>query len=475
MDEEFKSWNKDSPVKVLDIGAGTGNQVKKIKSIFPSAEIYALDYSVENILSIQNLGFEKVSTAQLDMNDYHGMDLFLEKETDGFDIVLAFFSIYHANSLQKILDWIQKKCKANAKTILVGYSKFNNQELVKLSFQFSGDDYSTHDFFPTALEIELNRTHLVQSYYFYNDINFSALDQFTHYYKNYGLYAKNLESKIGQHVQNEIQLKGYFRLSKVSQVIVIEKVMEFAATNLLPPNILVDKFGLKKYNLLLKNIRDLNYNRLSFSNIFTENLHLDSRYLLLRHDVDNSLENALRMAEIEAQNGICATYYILVSGGFFNLLTSKNRLLLKELVTFGHEIGLHFDQKENFYQDKIILESLLELPIQTYSQHNPTINGIYSIDHSNLINAYNPKIREELGFNYISDSGMKWRKEDCFQGLNHRRLYLLLHPEIWCSEGMDLVQSLRKIESNEIINIRRKYNEYISGNIAYLHSREKQL
>ena len=45
--------------------------------------------------------------------------------------------------------------------------------------------------------------------------------------------------------------------------------------------------------------------------------------LLLRHDVDLSLDAALRMAELEAEAGATATYFLMTESVFYNLASKE--------------------------------------------------------------------------------------------------------------------------------------------------------
>ncbi|MFQ5650634.1 MAG: hypothetical protein ACE5IY_11890 [bacterium] len=70
----------------------------------------------------------------------------------------------------------------------------------------------------------------------------------------------------------------------------------------------------------------------------------------LRHDVDCSIDQAFKIAEIEHNANIQATYFVLHTAKYFYQDISKNILnkkLLKKLThlqnNLGHEIGLHVD------------------------------------------------------------------------------------------------------------------------------------
>ena len=63
--------------------------------------------------------------------------------------------------------------------------------------------------------------------------------------------------------------------------------------------------------------------------------------LFLRHDVDLSLDAALRLAELEAEQGAAATYFLMTESVFYNLASSEGRTAIERLRELGHRVGLH--------------------------------------------------------------------------------------------------------------------------------------
>ncbi len=57
--------------------------------------------------------------------------------------------------------------------------------------------------------------------------------------------------------------------------------------------------------------------------------------LFLRHDVDLSLDAALRVAELEAEQGAAATYFLLTESVFYNLASSEGRTAIARLRELG--------------------------------------------------------------------------------------------------------------------------------------------
>src|SRR3954469_6109592 len=63
--------------------------------------------------------------------------------------------------------------------------------------------------------------------------------------------------------------------------------------------------------------------------------------LLLRHDVDLSLEAALELARLEAELDAPATYFLMTESVFYNLGSAVGREAIEELRALGHRVALH--------------------------------------------------------------------------------------------------------------------------------------
>lgn len=164
----------------------------------------------------------------------------------------------------------------------------------------------------------------------------------------------------------------------------------------------------------------------------------DKRVILLRHDVDLSVESALRLARIENELGVTATYLFRVSGNSYNVFASDNQHMIREIAACGFEVGLHFDPSVygELAEDALIplarveadaLASVAQQPIHTVSLHAPSIHGQWP-QIAGFINAYDPRIFSDEC--YLSDSRMMFRGKDPFvfiQKAAERTIQILLH------------------------------------------------
>jgi hypothetical protein len=156
--------------------------------------------------------------------------------------------------------------------------------------------------------------------------------------------------------------------------------------------------------------------------------------LMLRHDVDLSLEAALRMAEVEAEEGASATYLLMTESVFYNLASKEGVAAIARLRELGHRVGLHA------VHPRVVLDERFD-PVVAW--HNPEpeymknpIEGAVNVMQEGY---FDPAT-------YRSDSNQRWRS-----GCPHEQLragafpwlQLLTHPEIWAYSGSTMGQTMR--------------------------------
>ena len=156
--------------------------------------------------------------------------------------------------------------------------------------------------------------------------------------------------------------------------------------------------------------------------------------LLLRHDVDLSLDAALRLAELEADEGASSTYFVMTESVFYNLASPEGTAALERLRELGHRVGLHA-----VYPDARLDERFD--PVVAW--HNP--DPAYM---TGRVEGATNVMQEEFFAppTYRSDSNQRWRF-----GCPHEELragafpwlQLLTHPEIWVYPGATMGQTMR--------------------------------
>ena len=155
--------------------------------------------------------------------------------------------------------------------------------------------------------------------------------------------------------------------------------------------------------------------------------------LLLRHDVDLSLDAALRMAALEAEEGASATYFLMTESVFYNLASAEGVGAAARLRELGHRVGLHA------VYPTATLDARFD-PVVAW--HNP--DPEYMI--APIPGAVN--VMQEGYFDpptYRSDSNQRWRHgcpHDALARGEFEWLQLLTHPEIWAFDGTTMRETM---------------------------------
>lgn len=200
------------------------------------------------------------------------------------------------------------------------------------------------------------------------------------------------------------------------------------------------EFTYQAYTNLLNAIRNRGY---SFTDY--HNYREVTRPVIMRHDIDNSLEKALSLARIEHAHGVSSTYFVLLSTDFYNVFSKESNQILQAIMGLGHEVGLHFDEKrydvsnlEDLYQhvahEADILGRALGTEIRSLSMHRPSKWILENdMEFEGLVNSYSKAFLKD--FKYVSDSRMNWR-EDVMKIVNEgafEKLHILTHA-FWYAE-----------------------------------------
>lgn len=176
----------------------------------------------------------------------------------------------------------------------------------------------------------------------------------------------------------------------------------------------------------------------------------DEKACLLRHDCDNDLVAALRMAEIEAEEGVRSTYFVMVRSAIYNLLAPTNAALVRQILGLGHWLGLHFDESVVAHAPEAQVPALVDRERQllreefgnevaAVSFHQP---GPRILENRIKLSCLNTYDRGDMaGVHYTSDSNLVFRGGEpsvLFGEARHHRIQILIHPEWWTAEAMPL-------------------------------------
>ncbi|MBE6963507.1 MAG: hypothetical protein E7443_02760 [Ruminococcaceae bacterium] len=179
------------------------------------------------------------------------------------------------------------------------------------------------------------------------------------------------------------------------------------------------------------------------------------RCVILRHDIDTSLEQALRLAEVEAAQGVRSTWFVLLRTDFYNVFSLSARRSLQKLLALGHEVGLHFDEVaygrplseeetvRNIQTECGILSTVLERPVTCVSMHRPSQATLEAdLQIPGIVNSYGKTFFRD--FKYLSDSRRRWREPvlDIIRTGEYDRLHILTHAFWYHEQEEDIAETV---------------------------------
>ncbi|MDA0231698.1 MAG: hypothetical protein O3B21_16155 [Proteobacteria bacterium] len=199
---------------------------------------------------------------------------------------------------------------------------------------------------------------------------------------------------------------------------------------------------------------------------FTE-VEAKQPHLILRHDIDQCLDTAARLAELEAEQGWCASYFVLMRSEMYNPFSPSAARALEAISAGGHEIGLHLDAaiygndaealEKAAGRECAMLESIAGRHVRMISFHRPA-QHLQPYDHiiAGRINTYESRFFNEIG--YCSDSRGGWHHGHPLDhdSLNKGHALQLLTHAIWWIGAHATAQE--------------KLTAYLDGRIAVLES-----
>lgn len=228
-------------------------------------------------------------------------------------------------------------------------------------------------------------------------------------------------------------------------------------------------FTLTNYRRLLRLAKE------NYTFRFYSNFDKRENFIIIRHDVDYSPVNALKLALIERDEEIKTTYCFSLHSPFYNCLEQCTTNYIREIMSLGHEIGLHFDPvyygikdiaklNKDLLKEKGVFERMLKCNIKVFSFHNTTPLALRCkyIKYAGMLNAYSGYLREKTL--YCSDSNGYWRYrrlEELLTSRESRRLHILLHPVWWQYKVMSPKKKIWQYTDNHAHTNKKEYNKFL--------------
>lgn len=201
---------------------------------------------------------------------------------------------------------------------------------------------------------------------------------------------------------------------------------------------------------------------------------VDEGEVLLRHDVDLSLRDALTMAKLEAELGVTATYCIQFTAALYNPLHPESAELVREIKSLGHDVGLHFSTHAYWEDDpgetaltravndeREMLETITGTYPSTVSFHRPP-PWVLDRSFAEFENTYAPPYLSDV--TYVADSNQRWRQQPPPIRTLPPKMQLLTHPGLWAETDADFEGRIERAAEQRCRHVSEQARkEFIDG------------
>ncbi|HET7604336.1 MAG TPA: hypothetical protein VFK36_15030 [Gemmatimonadales bacterium] len=214
--------------------------------------------------------------------------------------------------------------------------------------------------------------------------------------------------------------------------------------------------------------------------------HVGRKTIYLRHDMDFSLEMAVRLAEVNAAEGVLATFFVLLRSPVYNLLSADTLPYLRDIRAMGQRLGLHVAVPAALPAGDAGLAGLVLADFATAQQQVGELDPVYAWHNTTpellerglalrvegLVSAYSVPYFRDIP--YYSDTGMRRTSEEWHDVVRSVEgpMQLLFHPELWVGGGASPSVALGRtwryvIREREVEFLRnREYERDFPGGVA---------
>jgi hypothetical protein len=205
-------------------------------------------------------------------------------------------------------------------------------------------------------------------------------------------------------------------------------------------------YSFRDYTKALRDFKEAGYAVTGFAEYIADP---QPKHLILRHDLDNSIEQALRVARLDADAGCRSTFFVRVHARGYNLMSLPSLAALREIEQLGHDVELHleggfnevFGGDNNSWADRqrTVFEAAMNRELTGFSLHEPARMG--NLDFADRLlerwgdpvtfHAYEQRFTTP-SMKYLSDSSGHWREGHFGLWIDKEPLFqVLTHPFWW--------------------------------------------
>ncbi|MBQ9135816.1 MAG: hypothetical protein IJX66_06970 [Lachnospiraceae bacterium] len=213
------------------------------------------------------------------------------------------------------------------------------------------------------------------------------------------------------------------------------------------------------------------------------------RFILMRHDVEYSVERAYNLSKVEDSMDFTSTYFFQWTNNSYNILSRKNMDIVKDMHERGHVIGLHYalngmtdmeQVRKQIVKEINILSEMFGFQVDTFSVHRPSKDILReNIKLPGIINAYQDdfftfaeNVTEDtpVAVKYLSDANHIWRYgyPDEKNILGHDKVQILTHPFAWTKQGHDNFDNYKTLVTEKTEEVIHSINNECKDFVEYI-------
>lgn len=213
------------------------------------------------------------------------------------------------------------------------------------------------------------------------------------------------------------------------------------------------------------------------------------KFILMRHDVEYSVERAYNLSKVEDSMDFTSTYFFQWTNNSYNILSRKNMDMVKDMHERGHVIGLHYalngmtdmeQVRKQIVKEIHILSEMFGFTVDTFSVHRPSKDILReNIKLPGIINAYQDdfftfadNVTEDtpVAVKYLSDANHIWRYgyPDEKNILGYDKVQILTHPFAWTKEGYDNFDNYKTLVTEKTEEVIHSINNECKDFVEYI-------
>ncbi|MDE6883876.1 MAG: hypothetical protein K2P48_12230 [Lachnospiraceae bacterium] len=198
------------------------------------------------------------------------------------------------------------------------------------------------------------------------------------------------------------------------------------------------------------------------------------RFVIMRHDVEYSVDRAYQMAKVEQSMDFTSTYFFQWTNNSYNILSRRNMDMIKDMHERGQHIGLHFalngmtdmqQVRRRIKMEVDILSEMFGFEITEFSVHRPSKDILReNIKLEGVLNAYQDDfftfadkitVDTNLKVKYMSDANHIWRYgyPDEKNITSYDKVQILTHPFAWSRKGCNNFENYRMLLQEKYVEL----------------------